>query len=37
MKYQRVLVKLSGEALKDEESNSILSGDKLGDIASVIK
>jgi len=37
MKYKRVLLKLSGEALRDEESNSILSNDKLQIIAKAVK
>lgn len=37
MKYKRVLVKLSGEALKDSESNQILSADKLTKTAKAIK
>src|SRR5574344_1150600 len=37
MKYKRVLVKLSGEALKDNESSSILSPDKLQGIANAIE
>jgi uridylate kinase len=37
MKFKRVLVKLSGEALKDETSEQILSADKLQKIAKAIK
>src|SRR5574344_199347 len=37
MQYKRVLLKLSGEALKDEESSSIFSPEKLKEIASAIK
>jgi len=37
MKYKRVLLKLSGEALKDDQSNSILSNDKLQTIAKAVR
>jgi uridylate kinase len=37
MKYKRVLVKFSGEALKDEQGDSILSANKLVEVANSIK
>jgi uridylate kinase len=37
VKYKRVLLKLSGEALKDDASSQILSAEKLGKIAKAVK